>query len=174
MSEGPGPAERGREARGTLAIGLISDTHGLLRNEIYAAFEGVDEIIHAGDIGDAAILAELEVIAPVSCVYGNVDGWDVRQRSREMLKLERAGHRIAVIHGHQLGAPKVEGLIEMFPDAGVIVYGHTHQPLVRNVGKTLVVNPGSAGHRRFGKPVTAAHLVLGGKKRPQATLIELA
>jgi putative phosphoesterase len=174
MRDGHRPAEGGREAGEALAIGLISDTHGFLRNEIYAAFEGVDEIIHAGDVGDAAILTELEVIAPVSSVYGNVDGWEVRERSREVLELERAGHRIAVIHGHQLGAPKVEGLIEMFPDAGVIVYGHTHQALVRNVGKALVVNPGSAGHRRFGKPVTAAQLVLRGQERPQAMVIELA
>lgn len=174
MPEGRRLTEGRRDAVNGLKIGLISDTHGLLRNEIYAAFEDVDEIIHAGDVGDAAILTELEVIAPVNCVYGNVDSPDVRERSREVLELERAGHHIAVIHGHQLGAPKVEGLVEMFPDAGVIVYGHTHQPLVREVGDTLVVNPGSAGHRRFGKPVSAAHLFLRGKRRPRAVLIEWA
>lgn len=174
MPEGRRPEEGKRAAVDGFKIGLISDTHGLLRNEIYAAFEGIDEIIHAGDVGDAAILTELEVIAPVSAVYGNIDGWDVRESSRQVLELERAGHQIAVIHGHQLGAPKVEDLAEMFPEARVIVYGHTHQPLVREFGDKLVVNPGSAGHRRFGKPISAAHLILPAKGRPRAVLIELS
>jgi len=167
-----GEADRPEAPDGTI-IGLISDTHGLLRNEVYGVFEGVDEILHAGDVGDPAILDELEVIAPVRAVYGNVDGWDVRQRVGERVELERVGLRVVMIHGHQYGSPKVEVLIRDFPDASVVIYGHTHQPLIRRLGDTLVVNPGSAGQRRFGKPVTAARLTIAPERGPQAELLEL-
>ena len=76
-----------------MRIGLIADTHGLLRNEVYAVFEGVDEIIHAGDVGDPSILGELEIIAPVQAVFGNVDGWDVREAAVEALELEHVLRR---------------------------------------------------------------------------------
>jgi putative phosphoesterase len=154
-------------------IGLMSDTHGLLRNEIYAVFEGVDEIFHAGDVGDPAILTELEVLAPVQAVYGNVDGWDLREAVPESIELERVGHKIAIIHGDQWGSPRESDLLERFQGFSVIVYGHTHQPLIEIVGGTLVVNPGSAGHQRFGKPVTAALLTLEVGKPPQARLYDL-
>ncbi|NIR45244.1 MAG: metallophosphoesterase family protein [Gemmatimonadetes bacterium] len=156
-----------------LRIGLISDTHGLLRNEVYAAFEGVDEVLHAGDVGDPAILDELEVIAPVRAVYGNVDGFDVREVTPERLELERAGHRIAVVHGHQWGSPRVSDLAEAFHDFAVVVYGHTHEPLIEGTDGPLIVNPGSAGHRRFGKPVTVATLKLARNRRPAARLVDL-
>jgi putative phosphoesterase len=157
----------------TLSIGLISDTHGLLRNEVYAAFEAADEILHAGDVGDPAILTELEVIAPVSAVYGNVDGWDVRESAAECLELERCGVKIVVIHGHQFGSPRAEDLVAAYPESSVIVYGHTHQPTIQEVDGTLVVNPGSAGHQRFGKPVTAAMLELSPDGPPSAKLLDL-
>lgn len=156
-----------------LRIGLISDTHGLLRNEVYAAFEGVDEIFHAGDVGDPAILTELEIVAPVQAVYGNVDGWEVRGQVRESVELEREGHRLVLIHGHQWGSPRVDDLAHRFPEASVVVYGHTHQPLVREVGGTLVVNPGSAGFARFGRPVTVGLLTLRPGAPPAARLLNL-
>ena len=156
-----------------LSIGLISDTHGLLRNEVYAAFETADEILHAGDVGDPAILTELEVIAPVTAVYGNVDGWDVRETAAECLELERCGEKIVVIHGHQFGSPRAEDLVAAYPQSSVIIYGHTHQPIVETVDGTLVVNPGSAGLQRFGKPVTAAMLDLSVDRPPNAKLIDL-
>ncbi len=156
-----------------LSIGLISDTHGLLRNEVYAAFEDVDEILHAGDVGDPAILTELEVIAPVSAVYGNIDGWDVRQHAAERLELERCGEKIVVIHGHQFGSPRAEELVAAYPESSVIVYGHTHQPVIAEVEGKLVVNPGSAGHQRFAKPVTAAMLDLHPDRPPSARLLDL-
>ncbi len=156
-----------------LRIGVISDTHGLLRNQVYAAFEGVGEILHAGDVGDPAILAELAVIAPVHAVYGNVDGWDVRQQAGESLELERLGHRIAMIHGHQWGSPKVKDLTAAYPGFSVVVYGHTHQPLIEKTAGPLLVNPGSAGHRRFGQPVSAAILTLDHDRQPAARLVEL-
>lgn len=154
-------------------IGLISDTHGLLRNEVYHVFAQVDEILHAGDVGDSAILTELEMIAPVHAVYGNVDGWDVRDRAQETVELERAGHRIAVVHGHQWGSPRLQDLLEAYPDVSVIVYGHTHLPLVEREEGKLVVNPGSAGQRRFGRRVTAALLALERGRSPAAKLVDL-
>jgi putative phosphoesterase len=157
----------------TLRLGLISDTHGLLRNEVYAAFEGVDEILHAGDVGDPAILTGLEVIAPVHAVYGNVDGWDVRQELRESVELERLGHRIALIHGHQWGSPKLRDLVQAYLDFSVVVYGHTHKALVEKTAGPLIVNPGSAGHARFGQPVSAAILTLQRGRAPGARLIDL-
>jgi len=157
-----------------VVIGLISDTHGLLRNEVYGVFEHVDEIVHAGDVGDPAILTELEVIAPVHAVFGNVDGWEIRDRVRETVELERLGHRIAVVHGHQWGSPRADDLLAAFPDYSVIVYGHTHQPVVERRNTTLLVNPGSAGQRRFGKPATAGLLFLAAEREPDARLVELA
>ncbi len=156
-----------------IRIGLIADTHGLLRNEVYAAFEGVDEILHAGDVGDPSILTELEVIAPVHAVCGNVDGWELRQQLGEAVKLERLGHRIVVVHGHQWGSPKVRDLVQAYPGFSAVVYGHTHQPLIEKTAGPLVVNPGSAGHRRFGNPVTAAILTLERQLEPSARLIDL-
>jgi hypothetical protein len=158
----------------TLQIGLISDTHGLLRNEVYSAFESADEIVHAGDVGDPAILTELGVIAPVRAVYGNVDGWEIREQASESLELERLGHKIAVIHGHQWGSPRVQDLLEAYRGFSVIVYGHTHQPLVEKVDGTLLVNPGSAGHQRFGKAVSVALLSLERQRAPAARLLDLS
>ncbi len=155
-------------------IGIISDTHGLLRNEVYAAFEGVDEILHAGDVGDPALLTELAVIAPVHAVHGNVDGWEVRAVTPEVVELERLGHKLVVIHGHQWGSPSVEDLAERYSGYSVVVYGHTHRPLIQELDGTLMVNPGSAGQRRFGKPVTVAVLSLTAGRRPSARLVELA
>jgi putative phosphoesterase len=157
----------------SLRIGLVSDTHGLLRNEVYAAFEGVDEIFHAGDVGDPAILTELQVIAPVRAVFGNVDGWDIREEAGEKCELERLGHKIAVVHGHQWGSPRVGDLLEAFHDFAVVVYGHTHIPLIKKTAGPLIVNPGSAGHQRFGKPVTAALLMLERGLLPEARLVDL-
>ena len=157
----------------SLRIGLISDTHGLLRNEVYAAFEGVDEILHAGDVGDPAILTELQVIAPVRAVFGNVDGWEIREDVPEKQEFERLGHKIAVVHGHQWGSPKVKDLVEAFHDFSAVIYGHTHIPLIEKTAGPLLVNPGSAGHQRFGKPVTAAVLTLERDLPPEARLFDL-
>ncbi len=157
-----------------LRIGIISDTHGLVRNGVYAAFEGVDEIVHAGDVGDPSVLTELEVLAPVHAVYGNVDGWELRGRLPESLELERLGHKVAVVHGHQWGAPRPGELVGRFPGCSVLVFGHTHQPLIERVGDALVVNPGSAGPRRFRRPVSAALLELRRGRRPMARLVDLS
>ena len=133
-----------------MRIGLISDTHGRLRNEVFEHFAGVERILHAGDIGPLDLLAELESIAPVTAVYGNTDGFEVRDHVARVAEVEVGGYRIVVMHGDQLGSPTPEGLRDAVPHAGVIVYGHTHRPLIDRAGSSLVVNPGSAGAARFG------------------------
>jgi putative phosphoesterase len=139
-----------------MKIGIISDTHGLLRAEVFEAFDGVEHILHAGDVGDPGILDELAAIAPVTAVWGNVDGFDVRKRTTEIAEIELAGARVVVLHGMQLGAPTPEKAAAAHPDATLVVFGHSHKPLIRQVGAVLAVNPGSAGRQRFRDPVTVA------------------
>lgn len=155
-----------------MKVGLISDTHGRLRSEVFDHFDGVDHILHAGDIGPFDLLVELEAIAPVTAVWGNTDRFDVRERVNEVAELELAGLRLGLIHGHQLGSPKPPGLRGTLPDADIIVYGHTHRPLVDRDGGVLVVNPGSAGAPRFGLQPSLAILTLDGE--PAVELIDLA
>ncbi len=133
----------------TMRIGLISDTHGLLRPEVFDLFAGVDRILHAGDIGSVEILIELEAIAPVTAVRGNTDGFEVRARVPEVAELELADRRIVVVHGDQFGTPGPLELRAAYPSADIVVYGHTHRPLVDRAEGKLVVNPGAAGPRRF-------------------------
>ncbi len=142
-------------------IGLISDTHGLLRPSVFERFEGVLRILHAGDIGSDDILTELEAIAPVTAVYGNTDGWALRRRLPEVAQVEEAGRRIVVVHGHNPGAPTPVKLARAHPKADIVVYGHTHQARVERVGRTLVVNPGAAGPGRFRLKPSVGILTLG-------------
>jgi uncharacterized protein len=131
----------------THVIGLISDTHGLVRAEVHTALAGVDMILHAGDIGEG-VLDELALIAPVRAVYGNTDAPDGRGGVAQAIDISVGGVAIHVSHGHEVGRPTPEKLAEQYP-ARVIIYGHTHRPLVSWVGDRLVVNPGAAGPRRF-------------------------
>jgi putative phosphoesterase len=131
-------------------LGVISDTHGLLRPEVFEVFKEVDHILHAGDVGTPEILIELEAIAPVTAVYGNVDGPELRAGLPRVAELELDGFTIVVTHGDQLGHPTPEKLHAAFPRAEIIVYGHTHKPLLELVDRTVtVMNPGGAGHPRF-------------------------
>jgi uncharacterized protein len=138
-----------------LKLGLISDTHGLLRPEVVDEFAGVDHIVHAGDVGSDAVLAELEALAPVTAVRGNVDA-GLRRRLPETAELELSGFCVAVIHGNQLSRRSATVAAARFPDASLVVFGHSHLPVVERVGQTLAVNPGSAGRPRFGSPATVA------------------
>lgn len=127
-------------------IGLISDTHGLLRPEVFEALTGVEIILHAGDVGDD-VLQELRSIAPVRAVFGNTDPPGTPGLEPE-IEMTIEGVRIHVSHGHELGSPTPQRLLERY-DADVIVYGHTHRQLVTRAGGRLVINPGAAGQRRF-------------------------
>jgi putative phosphoesterase len=129
-------------------IGLISDTHGLVRPEVFEALQGVSQILHAGDVGPADVLTELATIAPVRAVYGNTDAPgrpDLLERIEDVID----GVRVVVTHGHELGSPTPPKLVGAYPNADVIVYGHTHQQLVTKAARRIVVNPGAAGPRRF-------------------------
>jgi hypothetical protein len=145
-----------------MVLGLISDTHGLLRPEVFPALEGVELILHAGDVGGNDVLAELSAIAPVRAVYGNTDSPGQPGLSADIgLRIE--GLTIHVSHGHELGRPTVERLLQKYA-ADVIVYGHTHKPLIERSEKRLVVNPGAAGPRRFDlKPSVARMTLLAGQ-----------
>jgi putative phosphoesterase len=157
-----------------MRLGIISDTHGLLRPEVFELFRGVDHILHAGDIGSLDLLTELETLAPVSAVYGNTDDFDVRARVPEMLELELEGIRFVVVHGHQLGVPTPERLVARYPDAEVIVFGHTHKPVLTMVDQVVtVMNPGGAGARRFGLPASAGIMELEAGLPPRARLVPL-
>lgn len=139
-------------------VGLVSDTHGLLRPEVHQALAGVELILHAGDVGGDDILIELEQIAPVHAVYGNTDP---PGHPRLVASLEETvgGVRVHVSHGHELGAATPDKLLATY-DADVIVYGHTHKPLVVNVAGRWVVNPGAAGPRRFDLVPSVARMTI--------------
>ena len=143
----------------THVIGLISDTHGMVRPDVHRALAGVELILHAGDVGGDAILDELELIAPVVAVYGNTDA-TVDPRLSASIERTIGGVRIHVSHGHELGSPTPEKLLERYA-ADVIVYGHTHKQLVaRGADGRLVVNPGAAGARRFKLEPSVARLTI--------------
>ena len=150
-----------------LRVGLISDTHGLLRPQAIDFLQGSDLIVHGGDICDGAILTALAAIAPVIAVRGNNDRGDWAARLRES-ELFRIGD--AFIYAiHDVAAIDIE------PRAAgvqVIVSGHSHQPSIRRDDGVLYVNPGSAGPRRFKLPISMAHLTVAGDK-VQANIIEL-
>ena len=158
-----------------MRLGIISDTHGLLRPEVFTLFSGVDRILHAGDIGDAGLLGELEALAPVTAVWGNTDGFDLRARLPEVVATRIEGFDFLLIHGHQLGVPTPEGLNRAYPQAEVIIYGHTHKPLLTLVDEVVtVMNPGGAGPFRFGLPASVGILELEPGIPPRARLVPLA
>ncbi len=139
-----------------MLIGLVSDTHSLIRPEIFTALAGVDLILHAGDVGGSAVLTELGAIAPVQAVYGNTDVPGDPNLKAELL-LDIDGVSIHVSHGHEFGSPTPEKLLARYP-ANIIVFGHTHKPLVERAGARLVVNPGAAGPTRFSSKPSAARM----------------
>jgi putative phosphoesterase len=150
-----------------MKLGVISDTHGLLRPEVFNAFEGVELILHAGDIGGDDILIELQTIAPVFAVRGNMDygAWSADvPASRE---IELGKNRIFLVHD--------PAHVDFDPERGGfqgIVFGHTHQPHLEVHKGVLMLNPGSAGHRRRNYPVSLAILKIRAGQMA-AELIEL-
>jgi putative phosphoesterase len=158
-----------------MRLGIISDTHGLLRPEVFGVFAGVDQILHAGDVGPAELLTELEAIAPVTAVYGNTDGMDIRARLRRVATVELDGFNIVVTHGDQFGrGVKPLQLHEAFPEADIIIYGHSHIPLLETVDVVVtVMNPGAAGARRFDLPASVGIIELEAGIPPRGRLVPL-
>lgn len=146
----------------TRVVGLISDTHGLLRPGVREALTGVELILHSGDVGGSGILDELRLIAPVKAVFGNTDPEDHPELT-EAITVAIDGIRVHVSHGHEVGSPTPAKLAERY-DADVVVFGHTHRPLVSRVGNQLFVNPGAAGPKRFDITPSVARLTIEGGK----------
>lgn len=153
-----------------MLVGLIADTHGLLRPEVFDAFHGVELILHAGDVGGRAILTELRAIAPVRAVYGNTDP-PGEPGLAQSIDLSLAGLNVHVSHGHELGSPTPAKLVAACA-ADVIVYGHTHKALIERLHGALVINPGAAGPKRFDAKPSVAILTLD-TGRAEARLIPL-
>ena len=130
-----------------MLIGLISDTHGLLRPGVHEAFAGVELILHAGDVGGDDILDELATIAPVEAVWGNTDPPGM-PRLQERISRQCDSLMVGVSHGHEVGRLSPETLLARYPE-DVLVFGHTHRPLIVRADGRLVINPGAAGPRRF-------------------------
>lgn len=136
-----------------MIIGVLSDTHLTgrreLPDEVFAAFDGVELILHAGDLNTLELLDVLRAIAPVQAVAGNTDPWDVAQALGERKTVEAGGLTIGLVHGHVgKGRTTPERARSWFPAAEVVVFGHSHQPLIERVGEQLLVNPGSPTDRR--------------------------
>lgn len=134
-----------------MLVGVISDTHGLLRPEALVALAGVEHILHAGDVGDARILDALREIAPVTAIRGNVDQWGDCAELPATEYVELAGKAFYLVHS--------EDWLDLKPEAAglaCVVSGHSHRASVQTRGGVLYLNPGSAGPRRFKLPITLA------------------
>jgi putative phosphoesterase len=153
----------------TLIIGVISDTHGILRPEALAALHGSDYIIHAGDIGDPGILKKLNEIAPVTAVRGNIDRQPWARKIPTTDVLEVGGVSIYVLHNL--------AELDLKPEAAgfaAVIYGHSHVPKQEIKNGVLYFNPGSAGPRRFKLPICLGKLhIQGGRIKTEVIMLNL-
>jgi putative phosphoesterase len=150
-----------------ITLGVISDTHGLLRPEAVKALRGSDRILHAGDVGAPEILEALAQIAPVTAIRGNVDAGAWARSLPETEVVEASGISLYMLHDL--------GQLDLKPGATgfrVVVYGHSHQPKMEEKNGVLYFNPGSAGPRRFDLPVSVGRLTIAAGK-VRAELMEL-
>jgi hypothetical protein len=151
-----------------MKIGVISDTHGLLRPEVIPALAGVETILHLGDVGDAKILDALREVAPVTAVRGNVDrsGACARLPETEVLLIE--GGYIYLLH--DLGTLHLDPAAARF---AAVLYGHSHKPTIWRHKGVLYLNPGSCGPRRFTLPITLGFLHVGPDGKLDAEIMDL-
>ena len=157
-----------------MRLGVISDTHGMLRPKVFEIFREVDHILHGGDVGRSDLLIELRAVAPVTAVYGNSDGFELRAQLPQVAEIELDGFPIVVTHGDQFGSPNPTKLHEAFPKAEIIIFGHSHRPLLELVDKTVtVMNPGGAGAPRFGIPPSVGVLELEAGIPPRGRIVAL-
>lgn len=149
-------------------VGVISDTHGLLRPQALAALQGCAYLVHGGDIGDEAILQQLSAIAPLTVVRGNNDRGPWAGKVPETVRLQVGPVAIYAVHDIATLpiAPLEEGI-------AVVVYGHSHRPRIEHKDGVLYLNPGSAGPRRFSLPISVAELLIDGTD-VRARIIELS
>jgi uncharacterized protein len=154
-----------------VVIGIISDTHGLLRPEVFQQFEGVELIVHAGDVGPPDLLDELGAIAPVKAVYGNTDRFPLLERLPDRLWLQLEEVRVFVTH---IGGrpPVMRARYPEIAGANLVVFGHSHRPLLAEDNGVSFFNPGAAGPRRFSLPVTLGLVEIQGAAL-RARVVEL-
>lgn len=146
----------------------------MLRPRVFEIFREVDHILHGGDVGRPELLIELQALAPVTAVYGNSDDFDLRAKLPQVAELELDGMAIVVTHGDQFGSPTPAKLHEAFPRAEIIIFGHSHRPLLELVDKTVtVMNPGGAGAPRFGVPPSVGILELEAGIPPRGRIVSL-
>jgi len=146
----------------------------MLRPAVEDVFRGVDRIVHCGDVGSPRILDQLALLAPVSAAYGNTDGYDVRARSTKVVRLEDKGVVTIAMHGDQFGIPTARILVDEFPDADILLFGHTHKPLIEYPGGSVVVmNPGAAGAVRCSCRPSVGIIELGDGFPPVARIVPL-
>lgn len=161
MTKKRGVNNRSDMNRQVYVVGIISDTHGLLRPEVAAAFAGVQMILHAGDVGGQPVLDALSRIAPIEAVYGNVDDPHDPALARERV-VTIGGVTIHVRHGHELGHPTPELALARYRGE-VVVFGHTHRAVVvRDAAGRVGLNPGAAGPRRFDVQPSVARVTITG------------
>lgn len=157
-----------RRRRDSVRVGVISDTHGLLRPEAVRALRGSQLIVHAGDVGAPDVLEGLRAIAPVVAVRGNNDrgAWARALRERELFDIAR--QRLLVLHDlKKLGATPT--------GVSVVITGHSHKPSIAEHGRVVFVNPGSAGPRRFTLPISIARVSVGrGRVRARIVVLDIA
>ena len=144
--------------REVYVVGVVSDTHGLVRPGIAAAFAGVQRILHAGDVGGPAVLEALSKLAPVDAVYGNVDDRHDPSLARERVVVV-GGVTIHVSHGHEVGRPTPASILARYR-GDVVIFGHTHKSVVVRDGRRVAFNPGAAGPRRFDLEPSVARLTI--------------
>jgi len=152
-----------------MKVGVVSDTHGLLRPEVAPALRGAKQILHLGDVGDFSILKALEKIAPVHAVRGNADRSGACSRLPETDVLLLGGHYIYMLH--DIGTLHLDPAAAKF---AAVLYGHSHRPVIRRHKGVLYFNPGSCGPQRFHLPVTVGLLTIEADKEPKAEIIHLA
>lgn len=148
-------------------VGVISDTHGLLRPEAVDALRGANRILHAGDVGTLEVLRQLQTIAPLTAVRGNVDGGDLASKLPLSEVIEIDGISIYMLH--------ILERLDLKPQAAgfsAVIYGHSHVPKIEEKNGVLYFNPGSAGPRRFKLPITVGKLMVDAKKL-HAEIIDL-
>lgn len=151
-----------------MKVGVVSDTHGLLRPEVISALNGVEHILHIGDVGDAAILKALKKVAPVTAIRGNVD------RTGPCSKLPET--EVVLLEGQYLYMLHDVHTLHLDPAAArfaAVLHGHSHQPSIRRHKGVLYLNPGSCGPRRFSLPTTIGLLDLAKDSEPQAHIVHL-
>ncbi len=151
-----------------MKIGVVSDTHGLLRPEVFPALSGVDHILHLGDVGNKSILESLAKIAPVNAVRGNVDRTGACSRLPETEVFLFEGHYLYLLH--DIGALHLDPAAARF---SAVLYGHSHQPKIERRKGVLYFNPGSCGPRRFELPVTIGMMTVETGSEIKAGIVHL-